>query len=238
MTRSACLVAVLMVRLMIWPASAQTLAGEALVKALRQGGHVLVMWDRGSGTPEEGFTNFVYQPWRDSDDVVYGTMAHVVDVTELVRARRLAEAHADESKRLTVDPVEICEAAIDAMQPQIAARHIAIHKTFGDSAGLIPGDAARLQQGMCNLLSNAIEFSPDGDWSRCSCDEKVRKDRIRMLASGFQVHVPIRDQRPGKAPRTCRPTVLLTPAGKSLPFTLSEREPWTEQARAAGINVG
>ena len=65
------------------------------------GTEVRVVWDRGSGTPEEGFTNFVYQPLRDSEDVVYGIMAHVVDVTELVRARRLAEEHADESKRLT-----------------------------------------------------------------------------------------------------------------------------------------
>ena len=65
------------------------------------GTEVRAVWDRGSGTPEEGFTNFVYQPLRDSEDVVYGIMAHVVDVTELVRARRLAEEHADESKRLT-----------------------------------------------------------------------------------------------------------------------------------------
>ena len=55
------------------------------------GTEVRAVWDRGSGTPEEGFTNFVYQPLRDSEDVVYGIMAHVVDVTELVRARRLAE---------------------------------------------------------------------------------------------------------------------------------------------------
>jgi light-regulated signal transduction histidine kinase (bacteriophytochrome) len=32
---------------------------------------------------------------------VYGVVCHIVDVTELVRARRLIEAHADELKRLT-----------------------------------------------------------------------------------------------------------------------------------------
>lgn len=65
------------------------------------GTEVRAVWDRGRGTPEEGFTNFVYQPLRDTDGVVYGIMAHVVDVTELVRSRRLVEEHADELNRLT-----------------------------------------------------------------------------------------------------------------------------------------
>jgi phosphohistidine phosphatase SixA len=43
MTRSAECLAVLALLVMARPAAAQTLAGEALVKALRQGGYVLVM---------------------------------------------------------------------------------------------------------------------------------------------------------------------------------------------------
>src|SRR5437667_99411 len=46
------------------------------------GTEVRTVWDRGAGTPEEGFTNFVYQPLRDADGGVYGLMAHIVDVTE------------------------------------------------------------------------------------------------------------------------------------------------------------
>ena len=65
------------------------------------GNEVPRVWDRGSGTPEEGFVNFVYQPLRDPNGAVYGIMSHIVDVTELVRSRRLVEDSADELQRLT-----------------------------------------------------------------------------------------------------------------------------------------
>jgi phosphohistidine phosphatase SixA len=51
MTRSAQLLAVFMLLVMVQPASAQTLAGEALIKALRQGGYVIVM--RHASSPRE-----------------------------------------------------------------------------------------------------------------------------------------------------------------------------------------
>jgi phosphohistidine phosphatase SixA len=51
MTRSAQLLAVFMLLVMVQPASAQMLAGEALVKALRQGGYVIVM--RHASSPRE-----------------------------------------------------------------------------------------------------------------------------------------------------------------------------------------
>src|SRR5204863_66594 len=80
----------------------------------------------------------------------------------------------------SLDPVKICEAAIDAMQPQIAAKNITIDRVFGNSAGLIPGDAARLQQVMCNLLSNAIKFSADGGFV---------KVELRRTASSVEIAV-------------------------------------------------
>ena len=84
----------------------------------------------------------------------------------------------------SVDPVKICEAAIDAMQPQIAAKHVAIHKTFDQSAGLIPGDAARLQQVMCNLLSNAITFSPDAGLVKVQLRRKGLSVEISVIDNG------------------------------------------------------
>jgi phosphohistidine phosphatase SixA len=51
MTRSAGLVLLLTSLLMVRPAAAQTLSGEALVNALRQGGYVLVM--RHTSSPRE-----------------------------------------------------------------------------------------------------------------------------------------------------------------------------------------
>jgi phosphohistidine phosphatase SixA len=51
MTRSAQLLAVCLLLAMVRPASAQMLSGEALVKALRQGGYVIVM--RHASSPRE-----------------------------------------------------------------------------------------------------------------------------------------------------------------------------------------
>ena len=65
------------------------------------GNEVRRVWNRGTGTSEEGFVNFVYQPLREENGAVYGIMAHIVDVTEFVRSRRLLEEHAEELKRLT-----------------------------------------------------------------------------------------------------------------------------------------
>jgi len=54
MTRSAWLVSLLTFLLMVRPAAGQTLSGEALVEALRQGGYVLVM--RHTSSPREAPT--------------------------------------------------------------------------------------------------------------------------------------------------------------------------------------
>jgi PAS domain S-box-containing protein len=46
------------------------------------------------GTLDKRFVNFVYQPIRDADGAVTGILAHGVDVTAMVRARRRAEKQA------------------------------------------------------------------------------------------------------------------------------------------------
>ncbi|MBW3553375.1 MAG: PAS domain-containing protein [Gemmatimonadetes bacterium] len=48
------------------------------------------------GEPEERFVNFVYQPLTDARGAVEGILAHGVDVTEMVRARRRVEEQARE----------------------------------------------------------------------------------------------------------------------------------------------
>jgi signal transduction histidine kinase len=66
------------------------------------GTEVRVVWDRtGDGSLQEGFVNHAYQPLTDQHGVVYGILLHIVDVTELVRSRRLIEGHADDLTRAT-----------------------------------------------------------------------------------------------------------------------------------------
>jgi PAS domain S-box-containing protein len=67
--------------------------------------------------------------------------------------------------RLTVGCVDmavIIRAALETLQPAIAAKSIAVHCQIADSVVLVSGDPDRLQQVIWNLLSNAIKFTPEG----------------------------------------------------------------------------
>ena len=67
--------------------------------------------------------------------------------------------------RLDVRPVELVravEAALDTIRPAAEARDIDVQTALDAGAGLVSGDADRLQQVVWNLLSNAIKFTPSG----------------------------------------------------------------------------
>jgi PAS domain S-box-containing protein len=72
------------------------------------GREVRAVWDRrGDGTESEGFVDMIYQPLRDASDNVYGIMTHVVDVTEIVEARRAADAKREEIDRMAQDVARV-----------------------------------------------------------------------------------------------------------------------------------
>jgi signal transduction histidine kinase len=65
--------------------------------------------------------------------------------------------------KLEAKPVElqgVIEAAIDAVRPMAEAKRIEIVTSIDPNAGLVMGEAVRLQQVIWNLLSNAVKFTP------------------------------------------------------------------------------
>src|SRR6185436_16218522 len=67
--------------------------------------------------------------------------------------------------RLDVQQVElpeIVEAAVAAVRPAADARGVRLHSVVDPGARWVRGDAARLQQVVWNLLSNAVRFTPRG----------------------------------------------------------------------------
>ncbi|HEX4406543.1 MAG TPA: HAMP domain-containing sensor histidine kinase [Polyangia bacterium] len=77
-------------------------------------------------------------------------------------------------------------AAIEALAPSGAAKHVAIALEVDAEPAWVSGDATRLQQVVANLLSNAIKFTPEGGHVVVS---------VRSV--GASVHLRVRDDGEG-----------------------------------------
>jgi PAS domain S-box-containing protein len=61
-----------------------------------------------------------------------------------------------------VSLVHIIESALESVRPTVQAKSIEMTAKLDSAAGVVIGDATRLQQVVWNLLSNAVKFTPAG----------------------------------------------------------------------------
>jgi PAS domain S-box-containing protein len=82
-------------------------------------------------------------------------------IDDLLDVARIVAGHM-RVERTAVNLQAVIRSALDALEPSAQAKRIAVSVDVDESIGLILGDAARLQQVVSNLLTNAIKFTPEG----------------------------------------------------------------------------
>jgi signal transduction histidine kinase len=142
-----------------------------------------------------GWASILRHQQLDADRVVHGlaviernARAQAQLINDLLDVSRIVSGKLE----LVVGPVDladVCEAALEALRPQLAAKNMTVETALDRTIGPIPGDAARLQQVIWNLLSNAIKFSPP--------DGKIRLD---LRPGGSMVEVAVVDHGCGIDP--------------------------------------
>ena len=94
--------------------------------------------------------------------------------------------------RLNLRPVEpkaVIRSALDTARPAAEAKRITFDVEFDPSAGVITGDANRLQQAVWNLLSNAVKFTPAGG-----------KVTVRLTREDRHIEIAVSDTGKGISP--------------------------------------
>ncbi|MBI4445055.1 MAG: response regulator [Acidobacteria bacterium] len=82
------------------------------------------------------------------------------------------------------DLVSVIEAAVESIRPAAQAKNIELHLTLHSLGGRILGDAARLQQVVYNLLTNAVKFTPRGGSIEVSLRKIKDQLEVRVKDTG------------------------------------------------------
>ena len=109
-------------------------------------------------------------------------LAHIID--DLLDVSRIVAGTLHLAPQ-PVDLVAVTQAALDAVRPQAAARHVQL--TFlpdPDALEPVSGDAGRLQQVVWNLLANAIKFTPEGGHVSVFIEPSKDHVEIRVVDTG------------------------------------------------------
>jgi PAS domain S-box-containing protein len=103
--------------------------------------------------------------------------------------------------KVRLEPVEcdlapIVSAALDSVQPTFDAKGVRLDRRLAPEPTMVLGDAARLQQIVWNLLTNAIKFTPAGG----SVIVELSRSRAAEPGGRRQAELVVRDSGVGIAP--------------------------------------
>ncbi len=101
----------------------------------------------------------------------------LLDLSRIISGRLRLE-------RTAVDWFEIIRAAVDMARPSAEAKGIRIEVETDPVTGPFVGDAARLQQVIWNLLTNAVKFTPDGGLIHVQLHRVLDTLELRVVDNG------------------------------------------------------
>ncbi|WP_460808984.1 GAF domain-containing sensor histidine kinase [Nocardioides salsibiostraticola] len=92
-----------------------------------------------------------------------------------------------------VNLVNVVNEARATLEPQIAKKSLAVVFEVSPDPVLVQGDASRLEAIVTNLVSNAIKFTDDGGWVRCTLRAVDGNARIEVSDNGLGI--PFEEQQ-------------------------------------------
>ncbi len=116
-----------------------------------------------------GFARRISRELASNDPVVVERRQRYVDliITEIERLERILEKLIDFTRRgevqlQRIDPNLLIEYILGVTDGRLKEKSLLVRKNLGSELGEIPVDPGRIQQLILNLVSNAIDASPEG----------------------------------------------------------------------------
>jgi len=123
---------------------------------------------------------------RIVDSITRATKAQAQLIDDLLDISRIVTGQLKMELR-TVDLATCVQAAVDAVAPAAETKRLRMEVDLVASLAPVPGDPARLQQVVWNLLANAVKFTPEGGRVRLTVDAADGRGRLRVTDTGVGI---------------------------------------------------
>jgi signal transduction histidine kinase len=87
----------------------------------------------------------------------------------------------------SVDLVSIVQSAIDVMRPSVEAKALTLRSRLGVATAPLEGDRQRLHESVCNLVGNAIKFTPAGGTIEVALEKTIDGARLTVSDTGVGI---------------------------------------------------
>jgi PAS domain S-box-containing protein len=101
----------------------------------------------------------------------------LLDVSRIITGKLHLETTA-------VDLISVIDSSLDSIRLAADTKRIEVRQRVDKSASVVSGDAARLQQVVTNLLTNAVKFTASGGWIEVRLERTEGNARISIQDNG------------------------------------------------------